>query len=312
MKDARRLSLIGAPLEVGTHLGGTAMGPAALRTAGLPQALEALGHRVEDAGDLRIERTGPARSDQPSAKLADLAAWTRVLSDAVFATLRRGGMPVVLGGDHSLSLGSVDGVSRHCRAAGRSLFVLWLDAHADFHTPETSRSGNLHGMPLAALCGEPGLDAALGWTGGRRVDPARVAMMGTRSVDEGERASLQARRIHVVDMRAIDEFGVVAPLRRILERVAAVDGFLHVSLDVDFLDPAVAPGVGTTVPGGATYREAHLIMEVLHDSGLVGAVDVVELNPFLDDRGRSALVLAEMVASLFGRSIVEREPARVP
>ena len=231
-----------------------------------------------------------------------------MLSAAVGRALQAGRIPVVLGGDHSLSLGSVDGAARFCRAAGRPLFVLWLDAHADFNTPETSRSGNLHGMPLAALCGEPGLEAVLDAAPGRRVDPAHVSMIGTRSLDEGERALLEARCIDVVDMRMIDEFGIVAPLRRILERVAAADGFLHVSFDVDFLDPALAPGVGTTVPGGATYREAHLVMEMLHDSGLVASLDVVELNPFLDDRGRSALVLVEMVASLFGRRIIGRVP----
>ncbi len=308
MTSPRLLSLIGAPLEVGTHLGGTAMGPAALRTAGLRRALEQLGHGVEDRGDLAI---APSAGERPQSDCADLAAWTRVLSAAVLERLRAGRIPVVLGGDHSLSLGSVDGAARFCRATGRALFVLWLDAHADFNTPETSRSGNLHGMPLAALCGEPGLEAVLDAAPGRRVDPARVSMIGTRSLDDGERALLEARRIDVVDMRTIDEFGIVAPLRRILERVAAADGFLHVSFDVDFLDPALAPGVGTAVQGGATYREAHLVMEMLHDSGLVASLDVVELNPFLDDRGRSALVLVEMVASLFGRRIIGRVPPGV-
>lgn len=306
MTHPRPLSLIGAPLEVGTHLGGTAMGPAALRTAGLPGVLRDLGYPVEDRGDLAIGADTRAEPSRP----AELAAWTQVLSAAVFEALREGHVPVVLGGDHSLSLGSVDGASRHCRAAGRPLFVLWLDAHADFNTPGTSRSGNLHGMPLAALCGEPGLEGVLGRPTARRLDPAHVFLMGTRSVDEGERALLEARRIAVTDMRAIDEFGVVAPLRRILERVHAADGFLHVSFDVDFLDPALAPGVGTAVPGGATYREAHLIMEMLHDSGLVASLDVVELNPFLDERGRTALVLVDMVASLFGRRILGRAPPR--
>ncbi len=304
MTTARRLSLIGAPLEVGASVGGAAMGPASLRTAGLAHALEQLGHHVEDIGDLAIGLRPPGLGD----RLAELAAWTRVLGDAVHGALAAGRVPLVLGGDHSLSLGSVDGMARHCRAVGRPLFVLWLDAHADFNTPETSRSGNLHGMPLAALCGEPGLAAGLDWEDGRRVDPAHVSMIGTRSVDAGERALLEARRIEVVDMRLIDEFGVVAPLRRIIERVAAADGLLHVSFDIDFLDPALAPGVGTAVPGGATYREAHLVMEMLHDSGLVASLDLVELNPFLDERGRSALVLVDLVASLFGRRIIGRDP----
>ncbi|WP_246685712.1 arginase, partial [Methylobacterium sp. WL103] len=227
-------------------------------------------------------------------------AWTRALARRVEAALYAGDLPVVLGGDHSLSLGTVEGAMRHCARTGRPLFVLWLDAHADFNTPETSPSGNLHGMPLAALCGEPGLSDLFADPGRPALDPTRVHLFGLRSIDAGERALVAARNVEVTDMRHIDEFGVVAPLRRSLERVAAASGHLHVSFDIDFLDPGLAPAVGTTVPGGATFREAHLIMEMLHDSGLVGSLDVVELNPFLDERGRSARVLVELVASLFG------------
>jgi arginase len=309
----KTIAIVGAPIEAGTNLGGALMGPAALRTAGLARTLARLGHVVDDRGDLAIARergsTSPAPPLEGPRNIAEIAAWTTSLGASVHAILESGAFPVVLGGDHSLSLGSIDGVSRFCQAAGRELFVLWLDAHADFNTPETSLSGNVHGMPLAALCGEPGLEAVL--RGPRRVDPANVSLFGIRSLDDGERALLEARAIDVVDMRSIDEFGVVAPLRRILRRVAAADGFLHVSFDVDFLDPSIAPGVGTTVPGGATFREAHLIMELLHDSGLVASLDVVELNPFLDDRGKSALALVELVASLFGRRIIER-PTRAP
>ena len=301
------IALVGAPIEAGTNQGGALMGPAALRTAGLVKTLQQLGHIVDDRGDLSIAKTvASAPPMEGPRNIAEIAAWTAALSESVHGILQAGAFPVVLGGDHSLSLGSIDGVARHCAAAGHPLFVLWLDAHADFNTPATSLSGNVHGMPLAALCGEPGLEAVLGGDGGRRVDPAHVSLFGIRSLDDGERALLEARRIDVVDMRSIDEFGVVAPLRRILQRIAAANGFLHVSFDVDFLDPSLAPGVGTTVPGGATFREAHLIMEMLHDSGLVASLDVVELNPFLDERGKSALVLVELVASLFGRRIIER------
>jgi arginase len=302
------ITVIGAPIEAGTNLGGPLMGPAALRTAGLVRTLEQLGHRVEDHGDLSI--AGARAMASPPANgprnLAEITAWTAALSHAVQAILEGGSVPVVLGGDHSLSMGSIDGVSRHCATQGRELFVLWLDAHADFNTPQTSVSGNVHGMVLAALCGEPGLETVLAGEPRRRVNPANVSLLGIRSLDDGERALLEARQIDVIDMRSIDEFGVVAPLRRILQRVGAANGFLHVSLDVDFLDPTLAPGVGTTVPGGATFREAHLIMEMLHDSGLVASLDLVELNPFLDERGKSALVLVELVASLFGRRIIGR------
>jgi arginase len=296
------ISIIGVPVEAGARLGGCLMGPAALRTAGLVRSLEQLGHVVRDHGDLAIAKDAGAPSPKGPRNIAEIAAWSQSLSASVYGCLRDGAFPLVLGGDHSLSIGSIDGVARFCAETRREFFVLWLDAHADFNTPETSPSGNVHGMPLAALCGEPGFEALLGG-GARRIDPAHVSLFGIRSLDTGERALLEARNIDVVDMRSIDEFGVAVPLRRILDRVAAAKGFLHVSLDVDFLDPAVAPGVGTPVPGGATFREAHLIMEMLYDSGLAGSLDVVELNPFFDERGKSALVLSGLVASLFGRRI---------
>ena len=296
----RRIAVIGAPIEVGTSEPGALMGPAALRTAGLVRTLADLGHAVADYGDVAPDGSAETRG------LPAVAGWTRALSRAVEAALDDGALPLAAGGDHSLSLGSVDGAMRYCARTGRNLFVLWLDAHADFNTLETSPSGNVHGMPLAALCGEPGFAGLFAEPAPPPLDPAQVHLFGLRSIDAGERALVTARRVGVTDMRAIDEFGVVVPLRRVLARVAEQRAHLHVSLDVDFLDPSIAPGVGTTVPGGATFREAHLIMEMLHDSGLVRSLDVVELNPFLDDRGRSARVLVELVASLFGRRILDR------
>ncbi|MFF9550628.1 arginase [Methylobacterium fujisawaense] len=297
---ARSIALIGAPIEVGTSEPGALMGPAALRTAGLVRALSELGHSVTDRGDVAPE--GPAGMRG----LDGVAAWTRALSRVVEGALDAGSLPLTAGGDHSLSLGSVDGVLRHCARHRRSVFVLWLDAHADFNTPATSPSGNVHGMPLAALCGEPGFPRLFAEPVPQPLSPANVHLFGLRSIDAGERALVTTRRVGITDMRTIDEFGVVAPLRRVLDRVAGQGAHLHVSLDIDFLDPSIAPGVGTTVPGGATFREAHLIMEMLHDSGLVQSLDVVELNPFLDERGRSARVLVELVASLFGRRILDR------
>nr|WP_238182105.1 arginase [Methylobacterium trifolii] len=298
--ESARIAILGAPIEVGTSEPGALMGPAALRTAGLVRTLRDLGRTVLDRGDVVPDLPAGASG------LPAVTAWTAALSHAVEAALDDGALPLVAGDDHSLSLGSVDGAMRHCARSGRPLFVLWLDAHADFNTPETSPSGNLHGMPLAALCGEPGFPGLFPEPDRPPLDPAHVHLFGLRSIDAGERALVTARRVEVTDMRDIDEFGVVAPLRRSLERVAQARGHLHVSFDVDFLDPAIAPGVGTTVPGGATFREAHLIMEMLHDSGLVRSLDVVELNPFLDERGRSARVLVELVASLFGRRILDR------
>ena len=303
--SALRVRLIGAPVQAGTSAGGCLMGPAALRTAGLEQQLASLGHAVEDQGDVTPVQANPPEAAMPR-NWREIAALTQALSRAVKQSLDEGACPVILGGDHSLSIGSVNGVARHCAETGRELFVLWLDAHADFNTPETSPSGNLHGMPVAAFCGEPGLEALYGPEPRVTVPYGHVHLFGIRSIDPGERALLQRRGVEVVDMRVIDENGVVAPLKRMLADVAARNGFLHVSLDVDFLDPSLAPAVGTTVPGGATYREAHLVMEMLHDSGLVGSVDIVELNPFLDERGRTALLMTDLVASLFGRQVFDR------
>ena len=211
-----------------------------------------------------------------------------------------------MGGDHSLSMGSVNGVARYWQEKGRPLFVLWLDAHADYNTPQTTETGNMHGMSAAFLCGEPGLDGLLGDQPRASIGPDQLDLFGIRSIDPLEKKLVFERRVAIADMRAIDEFGVGVLIRKVIERVRAQNGVLHVSFDVDFLDPAVAPGVGTTVPGGATYREAHLIMELLHDSGLVRSVDIVELNPFLDERGRTARVAVELIGSLFGLQITDR------
>jgi len=302
----KTLALIGAPLERGAGRRGCAMGPAMLRTAGLAESLSALGRPVEDRGDVA---PGASRGGAPAVGRAnhwgDVAAFIAPLSGAVTAALEDGRTPIIMGGDHALSMGSVNGVAAHCCKVGRALFVLWLDAHADFNTPETSPSGNMHGMSVAMLCGEPGFDGLLPQAERVGVTPGNVHLFGQRSVDSGERALLAGRGIQVDDMRRIDEFGVVAPLKEIIARVDAAHGHLHVSLDVDFLDPSLAPGVGTAVPGGATYREAHLIMEMLHDCGRVGSLDLVELNPFLDDRGASAKMLVDLTCSLFGARIVD-------
>ena len=307
----RPLALIGAPLELGAGRRGCAMGPAALRTAEIAQTLIKLGYRVEDLGDIAPLPLDPtlAAPHGRANHLKEIAGWSQALSESVRATMAHGRLPIILGGDHALSMGSVNGVASHCKTIGRELFVLWLDAHADFNTPQTSPSGNVHGMPVAMLCREPGLDAVMGAVERVSVKPGNVHLFGIRSVDRGERALLAARGLHVVDMRLVDEFGVVSLLKAILAEVHNRNGLLHVSLDVDFLDPSLAPGVGTAVPGGATYREAHLIMEMLHDSGLVSSFDIVELNPFLDERGKSARILVDLASSLFGRRIVDRPQA---
>ncbi len=304
----KKVALLGAPIEIGASQRGTLMGPAALRTAGLLTLFDALGFAVEDHGDLSIGEVAELADEPPDSArhYREIQRWIRLLSKRAYELARSGAIPIFLGGDHSLSMGSVNGLARHWREAGRELFVVWLDAHADYNTPATTLSGNMHGMSAAFLCGEPGLDGLLGDEPRASIDPDRLELFGVRSIDRLEKDLLRTRRVSVADMRQIDEFGVGVLMRRVIDKVKARNGVLHVSFDVDFLDPSLAPGVGTTVPGGATYREAHLVMELLHDSGLVRSADIVELNPFLDERGRTARTAVELIGSLFGQQITDR------
>ncbi|MDA4845281.1 arginase [Hoeflea poritis] len=303
---ALNLSLIGAPVETGASQPGCLMGPDALRTAGIIDVLRGLGYGVRDHGNARAAPgNGATHANTAIRNLGETIAWSRALGDMGYRAAAEGELPVFLGGDHSISMGSVPAVTRHAAEQGREQFVLWLDAHPDFHTLDTTESGNLHGTPVAYVTGQPGFEdhfPPLHAT----VDPRNVCLFGIRSVDEFERENLTRNGVSVHDMRAIDEHGVPSLLNAFLERVRAADGRLHVSLDVDFLDPTIAPAVGTTVPGGATFREAHLVMEMLHDSGLVTSLDVVELNPFLDERGRTAKLMVDLVASLFGKRVMDR------
>lgn len=302
-----RIALLGAPVEIGASQLGTLMGPDAMRTAGLKPLLEELGFAVEDHGNLAPPK--PVGDDAPPANAKhyrDIQTYVQTLSARAFELAASGALPIFIGGDHSLSMGSVNGVARHWHAQGRELFVLWLDAHADYNTPHTTITGNMHGMSAAFLCGEPGLDGLLGDEPRASITPDHLDLFGIRSIDRLEKELVKQRKVSLIDMRQIDEFGVGVLIRRVIDRVKARNGVLHVSLDVDFLDPITAPGVGTMVQGGATYREAHLIMELLHDSGLLCSLDVVELNPFLDERGRTARVMVELVGSLFGQQITDR------
>ncbi len=304
MTDPKTCLLIGAPIDSGQKRPGCLMGPAAFRVAGLAQALTELGHRVQDRGDLALPPLRPASCSNPAVhSLSETIGWTEVLSAAVEDAFIEG-VPMVLGGDHSLALGSVAGAAAHAAKVGRPLFLLWLDAHSDFHTPHSTSSGNLHGTPVAYIAGRAGFDAFPPFPA--PIPAERICMFGIRSVDPAEHAALLETDIEINDMRVLDEHGIGRPLRDFLARVRAADGFLHVSLDVDFMDPAVAPAVGTTVPGGTTLREAHLVMELLHESGLVTSLDLVELNPFLDERGRTARVMVDLVASLMGRKVFDR------
>ena len=297
--------LIGAPIDDGQRRQGCVMGPAAYRVAGIAAAIGELGHNVDDWGDLSLPDLEPATCANPAVHhLSEILGWTQTLADKVDDALSQGGLPIILGGDHSLALGSVSGAAAFANRQDRPLFLLWLDAHSDFHTPLTTTSGNLHGTPVAYIAGRSGFDAFPPFPG---VIPAeRICLYGIRSVDPAEHAALLKHDIAINDMRVLDERGIVAPLREFLASVRAAQGMLHVSLDVDFLDPAIAPAVGTTVPGGTTFREAHLVMELLHESGLVTSLDLVELNPFLDERGKTAKLMVDLVGSLMGRKVFDR------
>ena len=297
--------LVGAPVESGQRVPGCVMGPAAYRVAGLGSMLEELGHRVTDWGDAKVDPAAmPARRSVREVHAeTETFRWTVALAEVAERAMASG-FPIFLGGDHAMALGTVSGIAAHAKSVGRPLFVLWLDAHSDFHTPSTTDSGNYHGMPVAYLAGREGFDALPPFPA--PVPDGNICLFGIRSVDEGEHSALLRRQVAVNDMRVLDERGIIAPLREFLQKVEHAKGLLHVSLDVDFLDPSIAPGVGTTVPGGATFREAHLVMEMLHEQKLVTSLDLAELNPFLDERGRTARLMVDLVASLMGRKVFDR------
>jgi arginase len=299
------ISLIGAPTDVGAGARGASMGPEALRVAGLQAALEGHGLEVLDRGNL----VGPANPWRPPVDgyrhLDEVVAWNRVVHEAVHRELGAGRLPILLGGDHCLGIGSISAVARHCREHGRKLRVLWLDAHADFNTSVLTPSGNVHGMPVACLCGHG--PQALVEIGGHvpAISPKAIRQIGIRSVDAGEKRFVHEAGLEVFDMRYIDEMGMRHTMELALATLDA-NTHLHVSFDVDFLDPDIAPGVGTTIPGGPTYREAQLCMEMIADSGRLASLDVMELNPALDVRNRTAELAVDLVESLFGKSTLMR------
>ncbi len=300
------VSLIGVPTDIGAGSMGARMGPEALRVAGMGQALQRLGIDVRDCGNL----AGPANPWQAAVNgfrhLPEVVSWNRLLHDAMHAELAAGRLPIMLGGDHCLGIGSISAVARHCREQRKKLRVLWFDAHADFNTATLTPSGNIHGMPVACLCGHG--PQALVEIGGHvpALNPKDIRQIGIRSVDEGEKRLVHDIGIEVFDMRYIDEMG----MRHTMELALALvdpNTHVHVSLDVDFLDPDIAPGVGTTVRGGPTYREAQLCMEMIADTGRLASLDIVELNPALDVRNQTAELAVDLIESLFGKSTLMRQ-----
>ena len=301
-----KVSLIGAPTDIGAGSRGASMGPEALRVAGIGPTLQSHGLEVVDRGNL----AGPANPWLPPVDgyrhLHEVVAWNRAVHAAVHAELAAGQLPILLGGDHALGIGSISAVARHCREAVKRLRVLWLDAHADFNTSVLTPSGNIHGMPVACLCGHgPQELVEIGGTV-PALNPKSVRQIGIRSVDAGEKRFVHEVGLEVFDMRYIDEKG----MRETMElALATLDDktHLHVSFDVDFLDPDIAPGVGTTVPGGPTYREAQLCMEMIADTGRLASLDVMELNPALDVRNKTAELAVDLIESLFGKSTLMRK-----
>ncbi len=300
------VTIIGAPTDIGAGDRGARLGPDALRIAGLHEALSMRGVDVMDRGNLVGPQNPWLDAIEGYRHLAEVTEWNRIVMEAVLAELRIGRMPMLLGGDHCLGLGSITAVARHCRETGKKLRVLWLDAHADFNTSAVTPSGNVHGMPVACLCGlgpQP-----LTHLGGDSpaITPDVIRQIGIRSVDAGEKQLIKEYNLDVYDMRYIDEVG----MKRVMEE--ALEGMddnthLHVSFDVDFLDPLIAPGVGTTIPGGPNYREAQLVMEMIADTGRMASLDIVELNPVLDTKNATGLLAVDLVESLFGKSTLIRD-----
>ena len=307
-KQPRTVSLIGAPTDIGAGVLGARMGPEALRVAGLAEALWRQGWKVVDTGNL----SGPPNPRLPPKDgfrhLQEVVAWNEVVHEAAHRELKLGRVPVLMGGDHCLAVGSISAVARHCRALGRKLRVLWFDAHADFNTAALTPSGNMHGMPVACLTGQgpQGLVSLGGFSPELpALQPRELRQIGIRSVDEGEKRLVHDAGIEVFDMRFIDEMGMRHAMELALAGMAP-HTHVHVSLDVDFLDPDIAPGVGTTVRGGPTYREAQLCMEMVADTGALGSLDIVEINPALDVRNQTAELAVDLVESLFGKSTLMR------
>ena len=300
------VSLIGAPTDIGAGHRGASMGPEALRVAGIAARLAARGLDVRDGGNL----TGPVNPWQPPQDgyrhLPEVVAWNRAVLDAVYAELASGRLPILLGGDHCLAMGSITAVTRWCREQNKKLRVLWLDAHADFNTSTITPSGNVHGMPVACLCGLGPRELTHLGGSAPALRPEEIRQIGIRSVDPGEKKLVHDTGLDVYDMRYIDEIGMKRVMDEALEGLDA-NTHLHVSFDVDFLDPTIAPGVGTTVRGGPNYREAQLCMEMIADTRRLASLDIVELNPAFDKRNQTAKLAVDLVESLFGKSTLMRD-----
>ena len=297
--------LLGVPMDLGSGRRGVDMGPSAIRIAGVADRLTELGHKVVDEGDIVIKNMEELKvGDERARYLGEIARAAAVIARKIGRIMGLGHFPLVLGGDHSIAVGTVSGIAAHAQRQDQRVGLLWIDAHGDINTPETSPSGNIHGMPLAALLGF-GADELIGVAGPPpKVHPANVALVGIRSLDAGEKKRLKETGVQVHTMSDIDRHGVHRIMQKALARVTDGTDYVHVSFDLDAVDPTVAPGVGTPVKGGLDYREAHLIMEVLADAGVMTSLEMVEVNPILDQGNASAAFAVELVQSAFGKKIL--------
>lgn len=301
----KKIDIIGAPLDLGQQRRGVDMGPSALRVAGLAAKLEMLKFAVTDCGNVPLPVAETMdRGDTRARFLSDIASSNEIVAQYVQRALNRQAIPIVLGGDHSVAAGSVAGVAQHFRVHQQKIGLVWIDAHSDMNTPETSSSGNVHGMPVAALLGlgPDALSDLLGWS--PKVLPEHTVLVGIRDVDEAERVNVRRAGVTVFTMRDIDELGLRAVMEKALDIATNGTVGYHVSMDMDWVDPEEAPGVGTPMPGGATYREAHLAMEILADHGGILGFDLVEVNPILDERNRTAELSVQLLCSAFGKKIL--------
>ncbi len=312
MKQAKKsenkdwtVRIIGFPMDLGAGRRGVDMGPSALRIAGVGDKLSALGYNVIDAGDIDIKNPEVAQvQDAKLRYLPEIASACTDLAREVESSLDRDEFPIVLGGDHSMAIGTIAGIANHCKKHKKRFGVIWIDAHADINTPETSPSGNIHGMPVAVSLGIGAPELTKVGGDFTTLEPYQISMIGLRSIDEGERKLLKKLKIEVHTMTDLDKYGVHRIIAKVLSSMRAKVDHLHVSFDLDSVDPTVASGVGTPVPGGLSYREAHLIMEAIADTGYMSSFEIAEVNPILDTRNAGAEFAADLIASSMGKRIL--------
>jgi arginase len=302
----KKIRVIGVPLDLGASRRGVDMGPSAVRVAGLEARLESLGHKVEDGGNITVAIAETKKVGDPHAKyLKEINATCTKHAEGIVKSLEQGYTPLVLGGDHSVAAGTVSGVAEFYRKQNQKIGLIWVDAHSDINTPETSPSGNVHGMPLAAIMGlgPAEMSNIFGWS--PKVEPQNVVIIGVRDIDTTEKENIKRAGIsEVYTMRDIDERGMRTVIEEALRTAGRGTAGYHVSLDMDWIDPEDAPGVGTPVRGGATYREAHLAMEIIADHGRMTSFEIVEVNPVIDEHNRTADLAVELAMSAFGKKIL--------